>query len=73
MENWNQINDAIARQMLKELYENLHDDDLIERYSIALEKKYRKSEGTISDFVFFNDYSVDEIMEKLKIDDVTYL
>ena len=73
MENWQEIDDVKAKQMLSEIFENVHDDHLISKYSDALEKRYRKPEGTISDYIFWDDLSIDEILTKLKIDTVTYL
>ncbi len=68
-----EIDDEKAKQLLNEIFENLENDDLIETNTKALEKKYRKPEGTISDFIFYEDLSINEIMQKLKIDNVTYL
>ena len=59
--------------MLNEIFENLDNDELLFENMTALEKKYRKPEGTISDFIFYQDLTIDEIIQKLKIDTTTYL
>ena len=72
MKNWQVIDEKKAREMLQAIYDNLDDDKLINDYSEALEKRCRKPTGTISDFIFIKDLTIDEIMERLKKDDVTY-
>ncbi|MFT4760370.1 MAG: hypothetical protein ACI9XO_001887 [Paraglaciecola sp.] len=73
MLNWEEIDKYHAKKMLEEIYENLHDDDLIRMNSTALEKRYGKLDGTINDFVFYREYTIDEIMKRLLIDDANYL
>ena len=73
MKEWPLIDDRVARQMLTEIYEQLGDDDLFMQYATALELCYRKPEGTISNYIFYQDLSVEEIVRRLNEDTVTYL
>ena len=73
MVDWKSIDDKKAIQMLTEIFDNIDNDDLLFEYMTALETKYRKPEGTISDFIFYDDLTIEQIMVKLKIDTVTYL
>ncbi|MFK8010055.1 MAG: hypothetical protein AB8H03_27115 [Saprospiraceae bacterium] len=73
MVDWKTIDDKKAIQMLNEIFDNIDNDELLFEYMTALETKYRKPNGTISDFIFYDDLTIDEIMVKLKTDNVTYL
>ncbi len=73
IKDWHLIDDKKAMELLIAIKNNICEDDIILRNSSALEKRFRKPSGTISDFIFYNDLTAEQILEKLKIDDVTYL
>ncbi|MFK7908763.1 MAG: hypothetical protein AB8B69_26780 [Chitinophagales bacterium] len=73
MIKWQEIDEDSAKEMLQQVFENLDNDELMDEYFEALEKQYRKPSGTISDFIFYNDLSINEITEKLKVNTLIYL
>lgn len=73
MVDWRSIDDSIATEMLTEIYRRLGDEELLIRYATALERRYGKPEGTISNLIFYEDLSEKEILKRLKVDTVTYL
>ena len=73
MEDLALIDETKTRQLLEEICANLENDELLHRNAVALEKRYRKPEGTVCDLIFWKDLAMDEIIEKLVTDDVTYL
>lgn len=69
LEHWASIEDEEAKLLLAELLENLSSQAIIHRNGTALEKRYRKSSGTISDWIFYEDIlRVEELLALLKID-----
>ena len=67
IENWTKIDDEYADKLIAEILDNLGNDALIYRNSIALEKRFKKSTGTISDWIFYDDITDrTEILELLK-------
>ena len=62
IENWTEIDDEYADKLIAEILNNLGNDALINRNSTALEKRYKKSTGTISDWIFYDD-----ITDRIKI------
>jgi len=73
MINWKEIDEKQTRKMLQEVFDDLTNDGLMSLYFDALEKRYKKPTGTISNYIFYDDLSIDEIIKKLKIDTVIYL
>jgi len=71
--DWESITDEIALKLLGEIIDNPGDDGILNTNSEALEKRYRKPTGTISDLIFNDGYKNKEILSQLKIDTVTYL
>jgi len=69
MYSWEEITEEKARNMLAAIDDHLGDDELIETYTDALEKRFRKPTGTISDYIFQEDLSIEAIMERLLKDD----
>jgi hypothetical protein len=62
IENWTEIDDEYAENLIAEILNNLSNDTLINRNSEALEKHYKKSTGTISNWIFYDD-----ITDRMKI------
>lgn len=62
IENWTEIDDEYADRLIGEILDNLANDALINRNSTALEKRFKKSAGTISDWIFYDD-----ITDRVKI------
>ena len=70
MTNWKEIDDTIALRLLNEIFENIaHEGIFLRENSSALEKRYGKTIGTITDLIFYEDIkSSEEILAKLKTD-----
>ncbi|OBQ46706.1 hypothetical protein JJL45_11895 [Tamlana sp. s12] len=67
IENWTEIDDDYANKLIAEILDNLSNDALINRNSTALERRYKKTTGTISDWIFYKDISDRiKILELLK-------
>ena len=67
IENWTEIDDEYADKLITEILDNLGDDALINRNSTALEKRFKKSTGTISGWIFYDDITDrTKILELLK-------
>ncbi len=62
IQNWAEIDDEYADKLIAEILNNLDNDALINRNSTALEKRFKKSTGTISDWIFYDD-----ITDRIKI------
>jgi len=65
IDNWQDINDARAIVLIKEILENLGDDAILSENADALEKRYSKPTGTITDYIFYQNIS--EANEMLKL------
>lgn len=72
--DWASIDDARAVLLIKEILANITNDNIVDRNSDALEKRYRKPTGFISDLIFYKD-PIDEqaILALLKKDTTIYL
>tara|TARA_R110000744_G_C18982661_1_gene519519 strand:- start:82 stop:489 length:408 start_codon:yes stop_codon:yes gene_type:complete len=69
IKNWNEIDDVYADKLITEIKNNLTNDALICRNATALEKRYKKSAGTISDWIFYEDITDNnKMLELLKKD-----
>jgi len=74
IDNWADIDDNRALVLIKEILDDLSDDGIILRNSEALEKRYKKSTGTITDLIFYsNKNSKEEIFSELKKDTIIKL
>ena len=71
--DWANIDEAKAIELLNEIKENVGDDSIIARNSVALERRYRKPSGTVVEFLFHSDYKNKEILRRLKVDTTTNL
>lgn len=68
--DWESIDDQRAIELLKVMVEAPDDELIFQKYSVALEKRYGKSEGTISDLIFHDDIlDPSDLLNKLKTDD----
>ena len=74
LEDWNKIDDERALELIKEMIEKINDTALILRNATALEKRFRKSSGTVMELVFQKGMkSENEILTELKKDTVIKL
>ncbi len=74
LESWNEIDDKRALQLIKEMIEKINDTALILRNATALEKRFRKSSGTVMELVFQKGIeSENKILTELKKDTVIKL
>jgi hypothetical protein len=73
IKDWETIDDKRAKSLLQEIFDNLGKDGIIQRNEEALEKKYRKPSGFVSDLIFQQDLEIDKIIEELKKDTTIYL
>ncbi len=74
IENWESIDDKKALILIKEILNNFSNDAIILKNSEALEKKFKKPSGYVSDCVFIENISdPDKILKKLKEQDVLFL
>lgn len=74
IENWREITDSKALELIQEILENIESDTVICRNSEALEKRYGKEEGFVEDLIFNLDiYIAEEILSKLKENTILYL
>ncbi|MCK0157915.1 hypothetical protein MWU65_12030 [Cellulophaga sp. F20128] len=67
LENWNKIDDERALELIKEMIEKISDTALMVRNSTALEKRFKKSSGTVMELVFQTGMEI-EILSELKKD-----
>ncbi|MDO4782140.1 MAG: hypothetical protein Q4A09_02860 [Capnocytophaga felis] len=74
IENWREITDSKALELIQEIIENIENDAVLQRNSEALEKRYGKEEGFVEDLIFNLDINIaEEILSKLKEDTILYL
>lgn len=69
IEDWASIDDARALALLHEILEH-PSSAIVLRNGRALEQRYSKPEGTVSDLVFWNDLRPVEMLQRLKATDV---
>lgn len=68
IENWNDLTDLDSLNLITEIINDVTKTAIVKRNMTALEKKYSKPEGTISDWIFHDDINdPDEILRCLKI------
>lgn len=71
--DWKEIDDQRALNLIQEILDNIGDDSILEVNSEALEKRYSKAKGTITDWIFQNDvFNASKILELLK-EETTFL
>ena len=74
IDEWEEIDDKESILLIQEILDNLTNDIIIDRNSEALEKKYNKSKGTISNWIFIDDICDSiKILDKLKKNDIILL
>jgi len=66
--DWNNINDEKALILIVEILDNVNDDVIISRNCEALEKRYRKPQGTVIEMIFDEELNENEILIQLKKD-----
>lgn len=70
IEDWKDIDEKRALEMITEIIENLDNDSILKYNSDALEKRYAKTTGWLIDRIFHNDVlNPEEILTELKKDD----
>ena len=68
---WHQIDDLQAIKLIEEIINSLTDDSILCRNSEALEKRYSKPEGTISELIFHKDVvDAERILKELKQENI---
>jgi len=73
LENWQQIDDNTALQLICEIRENICRDSIVQRNCEALSKRYGKTEGEVYRIVANEDWSPEEALTELKRDTRIYL
>ncbi|GET46753.1 hypothetical protein [Capnocytophaga felis] len=74
IENWQEITDGQALELIQEIIENIENDAVLRRNSEVLEKRYGKEEGFVEDLIFNLDINIsEEILSKLKENTILYL
>ncbi len=74
LEDWSKIDDERALELIKEIIEKINDTALMLRNATALEKRFKKSSGTVIELVFQKGMgSESEILIELKKDTVIKL
>ena len=74
IKNWKDVDDIEAEKLIKEILENITNDGLLERNSEALEKRYNKVNGFISNLIFYSGLNDEkDILTELKKDKTIYL
>jgi len=74
IKDWENIDDNRALELINGILSNLNEDSIIAINSDALEKKYSKASGTISDWIFHDDITnPNQILKLLKEDTVLLL
>jgi hypothetical protein len=72
--DWAGIDDERALLLLREILANVTKDNIVHRNSEALEKRYRKKTGFISDLIFWEDVTDEQaLLALLKKDTTIYL
>jgi hypothetical protein len=74
IQNWNELTDEESIEIIKEAISFGTSNAVFQRNAEALEKRYRKPEGTLSGFVHQDDNpDPNEILKLLKKDTTFYL
>ncbi|MCP4521411.1 MAG: hypothetical protein GY827_06930 [Cytophagales bacterium] len=74
LENWKELTDSESIDLINEIMENLSNTGIITRNMNALEKRYSKPQGTISDWIFHDDITdPKELLQYLKTDTIIRL
>ncbi|WP_375558938.1 hypothetical protein ACE193_14490 [Bernardetia sp. OM2101] len=72
--DWQEIDDNQAHKLITEIKNNINDSSIVNRNTTALEKRYSKPKGTISDWIFYDDITDSEqILKLLKKDTIIRL
>lgn len=67
IEKWSELTDVDSLNLIKEIVEDVTQTAIVKRNMTALEKRYSKPEGTVSDWIFYDDIlDPDEILRLLK-------
>ena len=67
IKEWQQIDDEEALRLIREIFENLGDDSILDRNMNALEKRYSKPTGRLITWIFHEDINEpEEILKLLK-------
>lgn len=72
IEDWESIDDERAVALISEIIKN-PSSAILSRNGEALEIRYSKPSGTVSDLIFWNDYTPVEILKELKVDTIIKL
>ncbi|MEL6445620.1 MAG: hypothetical protein AAF089_14660 [Bacteroidota bacterium] len=74
IQEWADIPEEQALSLIQQILDDPVDDALFARNVAALEKRFRKPSGTLSDLIFHNDNTDPAwILEQIRVDTVKYL
>ncbi len=73
IKNWKKIDDARARDLIVEMYEKIESHVVQARNGEALEKRFGKPIGFLSELIFTQEMDVEDILRELKKDTVIRL
>lgn len=71
--DWQEIDDNQTQKLITEIENNITNTALINKNIAALEKRYNKPSGTISDWIFYDDITDSEQILKLLKKDTTII
>jgi hypothetical protein len=68
IDNWKELTDVDSLKLIAEIFDNITDNAIVQRNMTALEKRYSKPEGTISNWIFYKDINNPvEVLNQLKV------
>ncbi|MEY3443957.1 MAG: hypothetical protein RLZZ519_2238 [Bacteroidota bacterium] len=73
IENWEKIDDTLARDLIVEMYVMIESHVIQVRNGEALEKRFGKPAGFVHDLIFVQEMDVEDILKELKRDTVIRL
>ena len=74
IENWKEINDETAKKLISELLSEDLPENIFDKNTEALEKRYEKPTGFLHNLIFWNEnLNENSILQELKKDKKKYL
>ncbi len=73
IENWEKIDDSLARDLIVEMYVKIESHEVQARNCEALEKRFGKPAGFVRDLIVVQEMDVEDILRELKKDTVIRL
>ena len=66
IKDWQDIDDEKAINLIEEILGDVSDDSMITRNAEALEKRYGKSTGTVTNLIFHDNLNASQVLNALK-------